>query len=191
MNNKLKNSNWDDNQINEIISFFSELGWYPPTWNIKQIILDCVESESILCDVKKKFLIADISDKNILSVLNAVNYDLRLLLKLNFELDNEVQLIGSDWKEEESREEEKRLDLEWEQENGREACDNCGWPTRRNHDCNSAIEGMESNEYYEEKMRIPITAGVNYFITRIINKFKPLREEWIKQGFELETERKE
>ncbi len=112
----------DDDHVKEMIKFFSDIGWYPPTWNIKQIILDCVKSEANICNVNKEFSITDISKKAVFSVLNAVDYDLRFLLKLCFELDDQAQVIEEDrWRKEELKEENELLDLEWEQDNGREA----------------------------------------------------------------------
>ena len=182
-NNLMESLNLEDDYVKEINKFFSDIGWFPPTWNIKQIILACIKSEACVCNVYKEFLITDISNENILSILNAVDYDLRFLLKLCFELDDQTQVIEENrWRKEELKEENERLDLEWEQDNGSEACDNCGCPTGRNHDCNSAIEGWESDNY-EDEVHISKSVGVDYFISKIIYKFESMKER-IKDSFE-------
>ena len=140
MNDQSEKIDMDDAYVKEMIKFFSDIGWYPPTWNIKQIILDCVKSEANICNVNKEFLITDITEKNILAVLDAVDYDLRFLLKLCFKSDDQAQDFEEGrWRKAELKEENELLDLEWEQDNGSEACDNCGYPNGRNHDCNSAV----------------------------------------------------
>jgi hypothetical protein len=184
--NKLEDSeclNEDETKIE--VKFFYDIGWYPTlTWNIKEIILECVESERSLCDSEKRFLVTDISNNNIFSILNVVNYDIRLLLKLCSELDQLVQAKDfRDMQEYESDEEEKRLDLEWVQANDDDACDNCGYARSRKHDCDCPAEWAQF-DYQEDEIDIP--KDINYFVGKIVSEFESMKDQWVKDGFEVD-----
>lgn len=137
--------------------------------NILEIILSCVKSEAYLCNAKKEILITDISEKNIISILKAVDYNFKALLELH---DYLLELMeDKKWKEEQDFADEERdrfLDEQWLEENGDDACDNCGFSGGRNHDCDNSIYG-DCNE------EVPVT--INNFFIKIIERLDLIKNK--------------
>lgn len=163
----------DNKQKDKMNKFISDIGAYPKTWNVKEIILDCIKSEAYLSDVKRGFVIDDVSKARTYIVLEALGYDIKLLLKLQNELNERCA--------EKSHNEPPDYDDEEPGGYDNDACDNCGWPIGRNHDCNSSMEGSDSDD--EEDVA---NLSVDNLIFMIVHKFESEKEEWVKKGFEIE-----
>lgn len=153
--------------------FCSDIGGYPSTWSVKEIILDCIQSEAYLCGVKKTFTIDDVSKAITHTILETLGYDIKLLLKLQNELNGKCL--------EKSHNEPPEDDDDEQGEYDNDTCDNCGWPIGRNHDCNSSCEGSELVD--DEGILI---LSADELISKIIDMFESEKETWIKDGFEIE-----
>lgn len=146
--------------------------------SILEVILSCVKSEAYLCDFKKEFLITDINEKHIISVLKAVDYNFKSLLELN-EYLREL-MSRKEWEEEqglEDKEHEKFLDEEWISQNGDDACDNCGYSRGRNHDCDDAVCDDFNEE--REKQDLLNLLTIDDFIIKIIKRLEDIKKEEI------------
>jgi hypothetical protein len=152
-------------QIEKLLEIFSDTGMIPLTdkdWNIREIVLSCINSEACLSGMKKRFVLDDIKTKNISAILKAVDYDIRNLLKFHVSL---LRAIEPDPNEEEH--------ATMEQKGSGDVCDNCGFSHGINDDCISAIESHGEKLLSGDKNIESLT--VDELTTKVAETFKIMK----------------
>ncbi|MCX6717762.1 MAG: hypothetical protein NTU76_03770 [Candidatus Taylorbacteria bacterium] len=160
---------FDAEQIEKLLKTFSDIGMIPtfdPDWNIRNIVLSCINSKACLSGMKTIFTIDDIKTKNITAILKTIDWNIKNLLE--FQSCLEIDAYCYEPKEIYVKSDaEKRLEAEWSRKYGGEVCDYCGFSMERGHDCISEKErhGETNNKETEACLTVDqLTAEVVFDI---------------------------